>query len=122
MHASKQLSDRLCRTIIRQRGLGQACSASCSRLACGKAVYLARSLIGPEEKQLVFADRTAEGKSELVLFEDRARLTRLVQEEIIGVENLVAQELKEGSVKRVTSGFCNQTDASATVATKSCVV
>ena len=64
----------------------------------------------------------SERNSELVLFEDRARLARLVQEEIIGVENLVAQELKNGSVKVVASGSCNKTDIGAPVAAKPSIV
>ena len=46
----------------------------------------------------------------------------LVQEEIVGVQDLVAQELKNRSMEGVAARFCNHADVGATITTIGCVV
>src|SRR5437870_4249161 len=121
-HAGKKPSEGLCRPIIGQRGLGQACGASCPGLTRSETVYLACSLIGPKKKPFVLTDWPSERKSELVLFEHRTRLASLLQEEIICVEKLVTQKLKNRSVKIVIARFCDQADLGTSVAAKPGIV
>ena len=60
----------------------------------GQAVHLARSLIRAEEKQRVLLDRAPQGKSKLVLLERWSRLMSSIPEKFVGVENIIAEELK----------------------------
>jgi hypothetical protein len=62
-------------------------------------------LIGTEEKQFVFLDRSSQRESKLVLLEDRAPLVCSVQKEIISVEKLIAEKLENRPMEGVLPVF-----------------
>ncbi len=61
----------------------------------------AQALVVGEEERLVLDDRPAEGGAELVLREVRLRAAGLVQEEVVRIEAIVAQELEHAAVEVV---------------------
>ncbi len=63
-----------------------------------------------EEESRILLDRTAEGKAILVALEGRL-LARV--EEVLGVERVVAQELKDRAVKIVGAGLDRNVDGPA---------
>ena len=69
-------------------------------------ITLAQSEVLPieEEEGFIFADRTADFGSILILRKSRPRLTKFVAKEGIRIENFVAQVLISGAVKRIASG------------------
>src|SRR5207249_11413604 len=69
------------------------------------ALPISKTLVVPEEKRLIFADRSADAGAELVLLQ-RFDLT-VESEEVGGVERVVAQELPKRAVKLVRAGAGN---------------
>src|SRR4029077_16609935 len=65
----------------------------------------ASPLIGAKKKEFVLDYRTAEAAAELILFHNGARLVLFVQEEIIGVKLVVAQEFKHRAVELIGPRF-----------------
>ncbi len=71
---------------------------------------MAQGEVFPIEKEegLIFADRTADLGSILILRKSCPRLSKFVAKEGIRIENFVAQVLISGPVKRIASGFGDQ--------------
>ena len=67
-------------------------------------------------------DRAAEAGAENVLLDQRARLALAIEEEVVGIENVVAEELVGIAVKLATAGFKNGVDIAAAVAALAGVV
>ncbi len=61
-------------------------------------------------------------ETKLVLLEDGARLSCLVQKEIVRVKHLVAKELENCPVQSIAAGFCNHADVGTTIAPIACIV
>ena len=74
------------------------------------------ALIGEEEKGLVLDDGSAEVAAELVLLQHGPVLTGGVKEEAVGVELIVAEELKESTVELGRAGAGHQYDSGAATA------
>ena len=84
-------------------------------MTCSHTVNLARPLIRTKEKELLLLDRPAKRKTKLVLLEDGARLAGSVQKEIVGVKNLISQELENRPMEGIAARFCNQADIGAAI-------
>ena len=80
------------------------------------------ALVGSKEKQLVFADRSPQGESKLILPENRAGLTIQFAEVVICVQTFVAEELKGGAVEGVATTSCDHINIRAGIAAVGCVV
>jgi len=70
-----------------------------------EAVNLAGALVGGEEEDLPLVDGTAERGAELVLFEVGLGLSGGVEEEGVGVEDVIADELPGVAVEVLLAGF-----------------
>src|ERR1700674_4596724 len=130
----------VCGMILRATGGSQRrCESRRGPVACGyrgkerggdplgrQSILLTRTLIASEDKQLVFDDRAAQRAAELILVQNllgggAGRVVAIV-EEIIRVEDGVAQELKRGPVKLVRAGLRNDVDVGAGVPAVACIV
>src|SRR5438067_1439521 len=76
------------------------------------AVPLARALVAAEEKQLVRLDRSAQRTSELILFQylfgGVGRKTVAIEEEVVGIERFIAEELERASVELIGARLRDQ--------------
>src|SRR5690349_2621058 len=66
-----------------------------------RAAFLTPPLFRPEEEHSVLDDWTTEVAAEVVVLQLRFRLSRTVQEEAVGIQRIVAEELKNAAVKVV---------------------
>ena len=76
----------------------------------GGANRRANAFVAAKEEQLVFFDRTADGSAELVLNQDRPFQVRLIGEEVVGIEDRVAQKIKSGAMKSIGSALGHHGD------------
>src|ERR1700684_3272336 len=86
-----------------------------------ESVDFRKALVGAEEEGAVVKDGSADGSAELILLEVGARITGELREEIVGVEDVVADELPRRAVEVVGAGFADEVDVSAGAATVGCV-
>src|SRR5262249_55213205 len=69
-----------------------------------------------EEEELVFDDRAAEAEAEVVVAQRRTRHPARVVEEVVGVELVIAQELKGAAVELVIAAAGHDVDRRAGIA------
>src|SRR5215204_1243691 len=81
-----------------------------------RAVALARALVRREEEELVLHDGAAERAAELFTFEDGARTPGRVEEEIVGVQRVVADEGVDVAVELAPARLRDGLDVAARVA------
>ena len=80
------------------------------------SVGLPCALIRTESQYLISSYRPANAKSELVLLECRPWLTRLIEEIVVRIENVVAKELKDVPVIVVGARLGDDADVCPTIA------
>ena len=79
-------------------------------------------LVGPEEKELIPANRTSKCETKLVLLENRPCLGAPIQKEIVGVESLVAKEFPDASVILVGSALAHDVYVSSRIPSVTSVI
>jgi len=79
-------------------------------------------LIISEKKGGVLADWAAEGETKLILFDYRPGLAVTLQEEIIGVESIIAEKLPQIAVQMIASGLAHNLHVGASAAPVICVI
>src|SRR4029077_2231263 len=83
----------------------------------GKAAALPSALVVDEEKaEFVFHHRSAEAAAKNILLHGRTRQAFAIQEEVVGVEDVIAEEFIGVAVKFAGAGLQNGVDVAATVA------
>src|SRR6185295_20416915 len=85
----------------RQRSVEVTRLLSCRWHLCGKhlAASLTSPLFRPEEENSILDYWTTEVAAEIVVLQLRLGLTRSVQEEVVGIERIVAEKLEGTAVK-----------------------
>src|SRR2546422_5351608 len=87
------------------------------------AAALPRPLIIQEEKApLLRANWSPQASAKNVLLHRWSRLVGAIQEELVCVQNIIAEELIQVAVKILCAGFQNRVDVAATVPSLACVV
>ena len=72
-------------------------------VAQGSAIALARALVGDKKERLVLDNMAAKSAAELVALKDRSRAPFGVHEEVVGIEDVVAEEFVHVAVELVAS-------------------
>ena len=117
-HITKGASD-LCGGTVGRRDIGK--QAAGERTGT-EAVDLASPLVGTEEEETIFQDRSADRAAELILLHRRTRVALGLQKDVVGVENIVAEKLPDGAVKLIGAGFRDDFNVGAGIASKASVV
>ena len=95
----------------------------CPFSSSGGVAALPRTLIiQEEESNLLLNHRAADASAENILLNGRALLAAGVQEELVGVEHIVAEIFVHVSVKRARARLQDRVDIAAAVATLAGVV
>src|SRR6266404_7448328 len=125
-HCSSTIRPRLPAELLPQRRcgtvVGQRWQEVRRQRSCAQPVHLPSPLVGTKNEEFVLDNRSAEAAAKLVLFHYRAGLMLLIEEEIVRVKFVVAQELKCRTMQLIASGFSDYLHVRARPAAVSCVI
>src|SRR5262249_30976354 len=102
--------------------IGERRGSDLTGAAWVQTVTLAGSLIRGEEEKLVFHDRAAEIETKLILFELRPGLPRIVAEESVGIQRIVAEEFPQSAMELVRTGLSHHIYVGACIAPVRCII